>query len=199
MQQTENYALNQWDPEDRILRTNFNADNAKIDEAIAAVRDACPMAKLVDKIISSDTAQVDLDLSAFDLTKYYELFFYFTSGTVTVGDAARQVYVRCNGLSSGYCGSDKYEWNYLMTFPLFGTDMPGAFRGQILLGSGALLGIQNSCSWTDSSDLRYTSLGDNCCTLRLSAASLRKLNFYVKEEDGLLSANSRITLYGVKK
>ena len=32
MQQTENYALNQWDPEDRILRTNFNADNAKIDE-----------------------------------------------------------------------------------------------------------------------------------------------------------------------
>ena len=45
MQQTENYALNQWDPEDRILRTNFNADNAKIDEAIAAVRDACPVVK----------------------------------------------------------------------------------------------------------------------------------------------------------
>ena len=199
MQQTENYALNQWNPEDRILRTDFNADNAKIDEAIAAVRDACPVVKLLDKVVLSDTAQVDLDLSAFDLTKYYELFFYFTSETGTVGDIARQVYVRCNGLSSGYCGSDKYEWNYLMTFPLFGTDMPGAFRGQILLGSGALVGIQNSCRWTDSSDLRYTSLGDNCCTLRLSAASLRKLNFYVDAEDGLLAANSRITLYGVKK
>lgn len=199
MQQTENYALNQWNPEDRILRTDFNADNAKIDEAIAAVRDACPVVKLLDKVVLSDTAQVDLDLSAFDLTKYYELFFYFISETGTVGDIARQVYVRCNGLSSGYCGSDKYEWNYLMTFPLFGTDMPGAFRGQILLGSGALVGIQNSCRWTDSSDLRYTSLGDNCCTLRLSAASLRKLNFYVDAEDGLLAANSRITLYGVKK
>lgn len=35
MQQTEHYGLNQWDPADRILRQDFNADNLKIAEALA--------------------------------------------------------------------------------------------------------------------------------------------------------------------
>ena len=34
MQQTTNYQLSQWDPEDRILRTDFNSDNQKIDTAL---------------------------------------------------------------------------------------------------------------------------------------------------------------------
>lgn len=34
---TSNYNLCQWEPEDKVLRTDFNADNAKIDAAIAAV------------------------------------------------------------------------------------------------------------------------------------------------------------------
>jgi len=32
---TPNYNLNQWEPDDRVLRTDFNADNAKIDAALA--------------------------------------------------------------------------------------------------------------------------------------------------------------------
>lgn len=35
MNQTSNYQLNQWDAEDRIMREDFNADNAKIDAALA--------------------------------------------------------------------------------------------------------------------------------------------------------------------
>jgi len=31
---TPNYNLNQWEPDDRVLRTDFNADNAKIDAAL---------------------------------------------------------------------------------------------------------------------------------------------------------------------
>jgi len=31
---TPNYQLNQWSPDDRVLRTDFNADNAKIDAAL---------------------------------------------------------------------------------------------------------------------------------------------------------------------
>ena len=34
--QTPNYALNQWERDDRILMEDFNADNAKIDTALAA-------------------------------------------------------------------------------------------------------------------------------------------------------------------
>ena len=34
---TENYHLNQWEPEDQVLRTDFNTDNLAIDAAIKAV------------------------------------------------------------------------------------------------------------------------------------------------------------------
>ena len=36
MQRTQNYNLCQWEAEDRILRSDFNADNQKIDAALAA-------------------------------------------------------------------------------------------------------------------------------------------------------------------
>ena len=36
MTQTPNFHLNQWSPEDYVRRTDFNADNAKIDAALAA-------------------------------------------------------------------------------------------------------------------------------------------------------------------
>ena len=36
-QKTANYQLNQWVKSDRILMEEFNADNLKIDDAIAAV------------------------------------------------------------------------------------------------------------------------------------------------------------------
>ena len=35
--QTTNYQLNQWEPTDQVLRTDFNADNAKIDAALAGL------------------------------------------------------------------------------------------------------------------------------------------------------------------
>ena len=36
MAETGNYQLNQWESTDRILREDFNADNAKVDQALAA-------------------------------------------------------------------------------------------------------------------------------------------------------------------
>ena len=35
MEQTANYGLNQWDAGDRIMMEDFNADNAKVDQALA--------------------------------------------------------------------------------------------------------------------------------------------------------------------
>ena len=40
MEQTMNYQLSQWDAEDRILREDFNANNAKLEQALAAQADA---------------------------------------------------------------------------------------------------------------------------------------------------------------
>ena len=40
MNQTPNFQLNQWSPEDYVRRTDFNADNAKIDAALKAAETA---------------------------------------------------------------------------------------------------------------------------------------------------------------
>ena len=37
--QTSNYGLNQWEPTDQVLRTDFNADNSKIDAALKGLAD----------------------------------------------------------------------------------------------------------------------------------------------------------------
>ena len=37
--QTSNYGLNQWEATDQVLRTDFNADNAKIDAALKGLAD----------------------------------------------------------------------------------------------------------------------------------------------------------------
>ncbi len=48
---TNNYHLNQWEPEDKVLRTEFNEDNLKIDEALAGLRtDQRALAELVDRL-----------------------------------------------------------------------------------------------------------------------------------------------------
>ena len=58
MKKTTNYQLNQWDAEDRILREDFNQDNKKLDDAIAALRDACPLVKGVDFTTQSTQSKV---------------------------------------------------------------------------------------------------------------------------------------------
>ena len=37
MTKTEHYHLNQWEPADRVLMTDFNEDNRKIDEALGDI------------------------------------------------------------------------------------------------------------------------------------------------------------------
>ena len=40
MTKTEHYQLNQWDAADPVRREDFNADNAKLDAGLAALREA---------------------------------------------------------------------------------------------------------------------------------------------------------------
>ena len=93
MNQTTNYQLSQWEPTDRILMSDFNADNAKIDaalktqaEAISALgaqldakadqADLTDLAnrsrftKLKEVNITSDTTSIEIDLSGIDWTQW---------------------------------------------------------------------------------------------------------------------------------
>ncbi len=44
---TEHYSLSQWEAEDKVLRTDFNEDNAKIDAALAELAGKIPAKNLL--------------------------------------------------------------------------------------------------------------------------------------------------------
>ena len=58
---TTNYDLNQWEGTDKVLRTEFNADNAKIDAALKANADAIA-AEAAAREAGDDALNTRLDL-----------------------------------------------------------------------------------------------------------------------------------------
>ena len=76
MTKTTNFQLNQWDGDDRIMREDFNADNAKIDAAIAA---GCRMIKLREIVTAQTAHQVDLDVSDIVWGRWQEVILDITN------------------------------------------------------------------------------------------------------------------------
>lgn len=61
--QTQNYHLNQWEPEDKVLRTDFNTDNEKIDDALAGKADVSALAALSQRVDGKADAAAQTELS----------------------------------------------------------------------------------------------------------------------------------------
>ena len=72
MGQTTNIGLHQWAAEDPVLRTDFNADFAKIDRAVGAI----PLVKLKEVVTTQDAQQLDVDVSDIDFDLYDEVIVY---------------------------------------------------------------------------------------------------------------------------
>lgn len=196
MKKTANYALNQWDPADRILRTDFNDDNAKLDAAIMAVRAAVPVEKLLDVTIQTAAIQVDLDLSGIDLSPYSQLL----AELIPSADTASQThcYLRCNGVSTGYIRSADTA-SALASFSL-GLS-PDAFMGelQIFLRSGGLGCAPNYGYWTNSYDAFYCQGSSGTAGIRtINRANLQVLNFVCGDAAKIFGAGSRFIVRGVK-
>lgn len=50
---TEKYQLNQWDADDKVIRTDFNEDNAKIEAALAGLEQSKASAVLCDGLVDA--------------------------------------------------------------------------------------------------------------------------------------------------
>ena len=72
MAETTNIGLHQWAAEDPVLRTDFNADFAKIDRAVGAI----PLVKLKEVVTTQDAQQLDVDVSDIDFDLYDEVIVY---------------------------------------------------------------------------------------------------------------------------
>lgn len=111
MTKTEHYQLNQWDAGDRVLRTDFNADNAALDAALHGLAQRGMLTKLksftVDQTITG-TATFDMDVSDIDWGAWQLVYADFAlkgSGYMLLypnGD-------REGAISSGYITSNSYD------------------------------------------------------------------------------------------
>ena len=186
---TDHYQLNQWEGTDRILRTDFNADNAKVDAAIAAVRDACPMVKLLDTSLQTAASQMTVSLPTAVLDQYRELWAYMTLGSDTT---ATYIYLRLNNLTE-YWDSTRDPHFYLATAEVDRLAAENTFiRFSIFLGqqiAGRSLNVYRTSSqhWAREFDPLMAEL---------STAALTKLTLV--SDSGQIGAGSRVTILGIR-
>ena len=77
MNQTTNYQLSQWDASDRILREDFNADNAKLDAVLAGKLGRVEPIKTVTGGVNTTVITVPLDDVDWDQWSYVGFTFDF--------------------------------------------------------------------------------------------------------------------------
>lgn len=213
MKQTANYQLNQWDADDRILRTDFNRDNLIIengfqalkaaleaerqarDRETAALRAENLTVKLADVTTGQETARVDVDVSHIRFTQYGKIELCLDAAGLA-GNG--RVYLRVNGyetyranFASGSGGSiDKRDTPFLANWWV----ESGAAAGVVLFAPPAAGTYVRCISWnTDDGSYEGWQAFAPC-----KWPGLRTLNF-LRADGSMLPAGTRVILYGTKR
>ena len=120
MNYTKNYQLNQWDAGDRVLREDFNEDNAKIDEALEQIKDSNFYVELLKTTATTATKEIDLDVSSIDLLQYHKIELYVSCPTKENGFTLQVNHLSSEypytSISGGGASSARYT-EYLAYFP----------------------------------------------------------------------------------
>lgn len=146
MNTTDHYQLNQWEGTDRILRTDFNADNLKTDDAAAELRadvDALtPKAGaqlLKSGTLSESCSSYRLSLTGINWAAWKAVHFSLDPKTDS-GNAAISIHDPWGdpmGAVSGNYGSARRSIGHIIWYPLFNPERPvssislGYGRGEI--------------------------------------------------------------------
>lgn len=176
LKRTANYHLCQWDPEDRILREDFNGDNEKIDGAIAG---ANPLQDLGTVVLEQDGSELDLDLSGVDWDLYWEVRVYFE----LAGTENGSLQILFNHATSGYFNSLGNTSSNLAGFSLSENPMQGCL---CIYRHGTSAGVSIRVAVQRSVDLSGYFAG----------GTLDSLNFVF---DRPMKAGGRAWLCGLKK
>jgi hypothetical protein len=135
LQQTTNYQLCQWDAADRILRTDFNSDNEKIDAAIqqqadaiaaeAATREALAGTvgtHLLHRVTTAESASaVEVVLPGVSWNAWRMVYLIITASPA--GSTAMNIYTNGSTSSSNRMGGPQYFPASLLLFPLFNSQL----------------------------------------------------------------------------
>lgn len=203
MNHTPHLQLNQWEKSDRIMMEDFNADNAKLDEALtqqaAALRQEIAAAKaencwkkLLEFTTTADAAQVPVDLSGIDLTQYQELCLYIQP-KVTSG--CESGYFLCNNNSSQVYSQETNPRTSFGSFYCNGSD-PSFSKISVVLNHDALHASILSGRWRNDTYYNWTPF---VTSIRIGASQLTSLNFYPNKTTYQILSGSRFLVYGLKK
>ena len=183
MEQTSNYQLNQWDKTDRIQMEDFNADNDKIDAALAGIAAANQYVKIKEMTTPSTSSQVNFDVSDVDFTEYHtvELFCSDANGS-------NIVLLRVNGKTTDYL-----DYSLLSGSANNTTDHMGALGGRMLFSSPKA-GQWVNCLYFYNN---YSSFTSQQASAPVNWEDVRTFNLYRKTST--IPAGTIISLYGLKK
>ena len=118
--QTSNYGLNQWEATDQVLRTEFNADNAKIDAALKGLADQNTALEGMVAAATAATGNCNMELITYTGTGTYgnsnnATKIQFQSIFIIVGDKAvlfgRGGVSQVVFISADFSDNDSASWN----------------------------------------------------------------------------------------
>jgi len=205
MKQTTNHQLNQWDKTDRIQMEDFNADNAKIDAALAAeaaAREAAvateasareagdaavPLVKVADVTLQAAASQFDVPVGTITAEEYTCLFI---RPLLDFGSTNSYCTVRCNN-TTGYrmAGNSKDYGGQAYSNRYAGNDT----ALEIFLNANGVYMFSRSMTYQGNSDTFCAQVTDNS----VAENGIQTLNFILSEDT--FNAGSRVIVYGLKK
>ena len=184
---TSNYRLNQWERSDKVLMDDFNADNAKIDAALAFH----PSAELICSVtVEEEERELVLDVSQLDWSRYMALVLMADSAEyngfiVNMGSNSRytcSISRAQNTFSYSALAELSYAAHITLLIPVFydGTHAASAFS----LGTG----------YYDSDGRTITVLGGGGANTPLNQCT----RITVQSKNNTFSPGDRVVLWGVK-
>lgn len=91
MNHTSNYQLSQWDKSDRILMEDFNADNAKVDTALAELSGRSCLTPIKEVVVTTPAATFPLSLEGIDWDQWQAVVFDFDMTSDMASDKTNPV------------------------------------------------------------------------------------------------------------
>ena len=177
---TENYQLPQWVESDRVLMDDFNAANAKVDQALFKLEQKSLFVKLKEVTVSSQTRDVTLDISGIDWGAYqYVLLDADLKGS---GDCE----LRLNG-------STEYWYMRL-------TDTAGSGKGIAYTGIPHHLWARFFVGKDASNSAMCVSLGSYFCYCAKGPAyqDITTIQLMTTYEGYYIYAGAKLTFWGMK-
>ena len=192
--QTEHYSLNQWQPEDKVLREEFNQDNAKIETTIADVEEHCKLIKVTELVLAESGSQANLSLSTVDMNQFSMLKVIINSKT-----SAEGMKMRFNNMTTNIYYSSNDTASNLQDSIMISPICSGGLCAVVQIvplnlweGTGVLVHSVGQYPMLIS----YT--GSGSCTSVLFS-SLTSIQFLAEMDGYFVKQGSRFDVYGLLK